>query len=89
MVRHGVMVVGPASTGKTTNINILAKTLAQLHKEGSTDFWHKPVNMEWLNPKAVKLDELFGYTKILTNEWTDGIAAKIIRENAKETTDVK
>ena len=45
--------------------------------------------MEWLNPKAVKLDELFGYTKILTNEWTDGIAAKIMRENAKETTDVK
>jgi len=35
MVRHGVMVVGVASTGKTTNINILAKALGQLQKEGS------------------------------------------------------
>ena len=45
--------------------------------------------MERLNPKAVKLDELFGYTKFLTNEWTDGIAAKIIRENVKDLSDVK
>ena len=89
MVRHGVMVVGVASTGKSTNINILAKSLAQLNKEGSTDFWHKPVKLEKLNPKAVTMNELFGYTNLMTNEWTDGIAAKIIRDNVKEGGETK
>ena len=89
MVRHGVMVVGVASTGKTTVISTLARALGQLNKEGSTDFWHKPVKMEKLNPKSVTLNELFGYTNITTNEWTDGIAAKIIRENVKEVTETK
>jgi ribosome biogenesis GTPase A len=28
IVRHGVMVVGVAATGKSTNINILSKALA-------------------------------------------------------------
>lgn len=85
MVRHGVMVVGAAQTGKSTVINILAKGLGQLHKDGSTDYWHKPVHMERLNPKAVSMNELFGYTKMLTNEWTDGVAARIIRDNVKDS----
>ena len=83
------MVVGVASTGKSTNINILAKALGQLHKEGSQDFWHKPVKLEKLNPKAVTMNELFGYTNIMTNEWNDGIAAKIIRDNVRDATDTK
>lgn len=41
MVRHGVMVVGMAATGKSTNIATLQKALGQLYKEGSQDFWHK------------------------------------------------
>lgn len=35
------------------------------------------------------MNELFGYTNLLTNEWTDGIAAKIIRDNVSENTDLK
>lgn len=35
------------------------------------------------------MNELFGYTNIMTNEWTDGIAAKIIRDNVTESTDLK
>lgn len=60
-----------------------------MHNEGSEDFWHKPVKVERLNPKAVTMNELFGYTNVLTNEWTDGIAAKIIRDNVKDTADTK
>ena len=45
--------------------------------------------MEKINPKSVTMNELFGYTNVLTNEWTDGVAARIIRENTKDTTDIK
>jgi dynein heavy chain len=77
------MVVGTTATGKTTNIHTLANACTQLHKDGSTDYYHKPVKTETLNPKSVTMNELFGFTNVMTNEWTDGIAAKIIRENVE------
>lgn len=89
MVRHGVMVVGITGTGKTTNIHTLARSMHQLEKEGSTDYYHKQVKLETLNPKSITMNELFGYTNLMTNEWTDGIAAKIIRDNVTEGTDLK
>ena len=66
-VRHGVMVVGLTGTGKTTVIGTLAKAMEQLMKEGSTDYYHKLVKSERLNPKSVTMNELFGYTNLLTN----------------------
>lgn len=56
MVRHGVMVVGLTGTGKTTVIGTLAKACEQLYKEGSTDFYHKMVKRERLNPKSVTMN---------------------------------
>lgn len=35
------------------------------------------------------MNELFGFTNVMTNEWTDGIAAKLIRDNVADTTDTK
>lgn len=56
MVRHGVMVVGLTGTGKTTLIETLAKSMEQLSKEGSTDYYHKVVKQERLNPKSVTMN---------------------------------
>ena len=42
-----------------------------------------------MNPKSVTMNELFGYTNLMTNEWNDGIVAYIIRQNAADTSDIK
>ena len=80
MVRHGIMLVGVTGTGKTTCGKILAKALTELHASKSDDPWHKPVHIDTLNPKAVTMGELFGETNLLTNEWTEGLVSKLVKD---------
>ena len=40
-----------------------------------------------VNPKSISINYLYGYVNLLTNEWNDGIAAKIIRDAADEPSD--
>jgi len=35
------------------------------------------------------MNELFGCTNVMTNEWTDGIVAKLIRDHVAEVTETK
>lgn len=42
-----------------------------------------------LNPKSVTMNELYGFVNVLTNEWTDGIVAKIIRDAVADQSDNK
>ena len=81
-VRHGVMVVGVTMTGKTTMFNIMAQALKKLHDDGVPHplGWYENVIMHRLNPKSVTMNELYGNFDLMTNEWTDGLVAMIIRE---------
>lgn len=89
MVRHGLMVVGSAQTGKTALIKILAAAIGQLYEEGSRDFLHKVVVEFRMNPKSVSLQELFGSVNVLTKEWTDGIVSKLMKEAVEDKEDTK
>ena len=80
LVRHGNMIVGEAATGKTTILEVLADALTDLHNEGSRERFHFPVEQYRLNPKSVTRGELFGYTNVLTNEWTDGLVSKLVND---------
>ena len=80
VVRHGVMVVGTTGVGKSTLPSTLSKALGELEKGGSDDFWHKSVHVDTLNPKAVTMGELYGETNILTNEWTEGLVSKLVKD---------
>lgn len=80
LVRHGNMIVGEASTGKTTILEVLADALTDLHASGSTERMHSPVEQYRLNPKAVTRGELFGFTNLLTNEWTDGLVSRLVND---------
>ncbi|XP_071833092.1 dynein axonemal heavy chain 6-like isoform X4 [Apostichopus japonicus] len=96
LVRHGCMLVGPSGGGKTTVRNILQKALAllpTLHlqvgenrnsviksfgKKGKVDTFS-------INPKCVKIGELYGQTDPNTLEWTDGLLASAIRRFSRES----
>jgi dynein heavy chain len=80
IVRHGVMLVGLTGTGKTTCAKILGKALTQLNGEGEQHPWYKPVHIDTLNPKSVTMGELFGETNIYTNEWTEGLVSKLVKD---------
>ncbi|KDO29332.1 hypothetical protein SPRG_05868 [Saprolegnia parasitica CBS 223.65] len=69
LVRHGIMVVGPAGTGKSEMFKVLQSALA-LH----TKTLHRQVRM---NPKAIRAEEMFGETDKLSGEWLDGVFASM------------
>jgi len=89
LVRHGVMLVGLTMTGKSTDSNILAKTLTQLKKDGSEDPAHQLTKVFFLNPKSITAEELYGSFNENTGEWKDGLVAILVREAVSDTTDNK
>jgi len=52
VVRHGLMIVGPAGAGKTSNYKVLQHALSAL---GKTDHYEK-VHVDCLNPKSITKD---------------------------------
>ena len=87
LVRHGVMLVGPAGGGKTTVYNVLAGTLRTLHQKGVKNYFYQPVHIYVLNPKSITMGELYGEYNLLTMEWNDGLMAITIRRCVKDTTE--
>jgi dynein heavy chain len=80
LVRHGVMLVGPAGGGKTTVYKILADTLTDLHHRGIKHYFYQPVHIFVLNPKSITMGELYGEYNLLTMEWKDGLMAITVRK---------
>ncbi len=37
-----------------------------------------------LNPKSIKMDELYGFVNTMTQEWTDGLASTIMRDALRD-----
>lgn len=63
LVRHGMMVVGEAGSGKSANVTVLAKALTRLHSDGveDRDGFYKQVDRLLLNPKSITAGENTGF----------------------------
>eukprot|EP01018_Ginkgo_biloba_P018807 Gb_18324 [translate_table: standard] len=85
-VRFGVMLVGPTGGGKTTCYQMLQAAMTKLHVAGSPNPSFQVTNAYILNPKCIKMGELYGEYNLLTNEWTDGLGSTIIRQCVADTT---
>jgi dynein heavy chain len=86
MVRHGLMVVGGAFSGKSRVIKVLQDAFTSI--KDNEDY--QPVLTYFINPKSIISDQLYGMSDNDTGEWTDGVLAIKIRECAEsETKDKK
>jgi dynein heavy chain, axonemal len=82
LVRHGMMLVGETSSGKSTNVRVLSQALGTLFESKITDRdgFFRPVDCLILNPKSITAGELYGEFNMMTNEWKDGIVPKLVRD---------
>ena len=88
-VRFGVMVVGPTGSGKTVCYNMLQKTMTHLRAIDDPDQAFQTVHKVVFNPKAISMGELYGEVNLDTQEWYDGLASKMMRNAAMETSEEK
>lgn len=63
--RHTTMVVGPTGAGKSTVI--------ELYKQIDN------VQIYYINPKSITVNELYGEMDMQTREWKDGLLSKTFR----------
>ena len=83
-VRHGLMVVGPTGGGKSSNIRVLQSALTKLKTKGIKGERYEKTRIYHLNPKSIKMGQLYGAFDENTHEWQDGILCVLIRMCIKE-----
>ncbi|SCU69962.1 Cytoplasmic dynein 2 heavy chain (DYNC2H1), putative [Trypanosoma equiperdum] len=69
LVRHGIMVVGPAMCGKTQCYDVMTETLSR------TTVPHQQLRM---NPKAITAPQMFGRIDV-SGDWHDGVFSSLWR----------
>ncbi|XP_011404630.2 PREDICTED: cytoplasmic dynein 1 heavy chain 1-like [Amphimedon queenslandica] len=72
LLAHGVMMVGPSGSGKSSAWKVLLKALEKL--EGVEGVAHV------IDPKAISKEDLYGVLDPNTREWTDGLFTHILRK---------
>ncbi|XP_024516360.1 LOW QUALITY PROTEIN: dynein heavy chain 6, axonemal, partial [Selaginella moellendorffii] len=85
-VRFGVMAVGPTGGGKTSCYKTLQLAMTKLRIAKHTNQSFQITHSYVLNPKCIKMGELYGEYNLMTNEWTDGLASTIMRMCVADTT---
>ncbi|KAK9823491.1 hypothetical protein WJX72_003121 [[Myrmecia] bisecta] len=89
-VRFGVMLVGPTGGGKTTCYRTLQGAVTRMRQViNHPDELYQVTQCYAINPKCVKMGELYGEYSPLNNEWHDGLGSTFIRAAVADTTNDK
>jgi dynein heavy chain len=81
--RHGLMIVGRPFGAKTSMLRVLSGSLTQLHEKGQND--ENITELIILNPKSIKMDQLYGVSDPVSQEWQDGVLSNQFRIAANRT----
>lgn len=84
VVRHGMMLVGPTGGGKTRVMRVLQGAISKLK---GVEEEMETVRVYLANPKSISQNQLYGAFDLQTGEWTDGIAATLIRHMSQPDTE--
>lgn len=77
-IRAGVMIVGDSFSGKTTIYRVLSAALNILESKDQENDCQPLCKI--INPKSVKIGQLYGEFDVISNEWNDGILAINFRQ---------
>jgi len=78
-INHGLIMVGPSGTGKTTAWSVLLEALERVDSGKVKSECHL------IDPKAINKDELYGTLDPTTLEWTNGVFTHILRKIIDDT----
>lgn len=70
-MRHGIMVVGPCGSGKSTALRVLLESMEKV--DGVKG------DMYLIDPKSIDKENLYGSLDGTTLEWTDGVFTSLLR----------
>ncbi|OLY80070.1 Cytoplasmic dynein 1 heavy chain 1 [Smittium mucronatum] len=77
-INHGIMMVGPTGTGKSTAWKVLLEALERIE---SSDPNEKSEGVSYIiDPKALSKETLYGTLDLTTREWKDGLFTQILRK---------
>ena len=79
--RHGLMLVGDDMTGKSSVFKVLAQTLNSLANDGEKEM---KANYYVINSKAVTVNQLYGYSDPISQEWSEGILSHTFKISSKK-----
>ena len=83
LVRHGLMTVGATFSGKSEVRHCLQRALTEL--KGTDEKYEGAVKEYVINPKSIKMGELYGCFDDVSHEWSDGVLAVTYRNAAQNT----
>ncbi|CAF5065125.1 unnamed protein product, partial [Rotaria magnacalcarata] len=88
VLRHGTMLVGGASGGKTAVRNILQRAItlaSHTSQDAASTRSSRPatVDVTVLNPKSMQISELYGAINADTLEFSDGMLGSVMRSYSK------
>ncbi|XP_059153506.1 dynein axonemal heavy chain 1-like [Physella acuta] len=90
VVRHGLMLVGPAGGGKTECYKNLQAAQTELKGQPNPSLsFFCATHTYALNPKSITMGQLYGEFDLYTHEWTDGILSTLIRVGTAATNNDK
>lgn len=84
MIKNGIIMIGETMTGKTTAWQALSEIIKEIKSNENANI--NDVIYRIINPKSISMGQLYGQIDCITQEWCEGVLAKVFLEMVAATT---